>query len=309
MHLLPIITGLGLAFGGIPVYHWIEYACHIQPLAEDEGYLWPNLVFVILPLGISILTITGLMLVVYNSVRSRAAASRKWRFGIGQASKLEQAVFWQAFSYLLAFYITWPIMFSVYLFSVDVKAGLGYTMTVAFVEPLQGFNNFLVYIRPTLKARSQHAFGNFNSTCLSRAWRTIIPGPAKHQSQTEGSAVDPDNALRSMDPSVVVAMDIDHSSYRPSEHLGVEQSSGRASSNDREKLSSSGFDSSALGMLPHSVTPMESVPEDECTESEVNGASMPEMPSDNGIARSGTDRTHTSLFQASSVPEDEFAHP
>ena len=61
---------------------------------------------------------------------------------------MTKTVFWQCLFYALAFYITWPILFSVYLASVDLNGPLGLTLTVAFVAPLQGFNNFLVYIRP-----------------------------------------------------------------------------------------------------------------------------------------------------------------
>lgn len=98
----------------------------------------------VLPLGLSIIAITAAMLVVYVKVRERARASSKWTFGIGKANTLEKQVFWQCFFYVLAFYTTWPILFAVYLASVDIGGPYGLTMTIAFVVPLQGFNNFLV---------------------------------------------------------------------------------------------------------------------------------------------------------------------
>ena len=91
----------------------------------DNTYLFPVMLFVIIPLGFSIVVITASMLIVYGAVRSRAGASRKWSFGVGSASKLEQAVFWQCLFYVMAFYITWPIMFAVYLGSVGVDGPLG----------------------------------------------------------------------------------------------------------------------------------------------------------------------------------------
>jgi hypothetical protein len=39
-------------------------------------------------------------------------------------------------------------MFSVYLGSVDAEGPLRLSMTVAFVTQLQGFSNFLVFVRP-----------------------------------------------------------------------------------------------------------------------------------------------------------------
>jgi hypothetical protein len=57
MHAVPLLIGFGLAFEGIPIYHWMEYACHILP--PPEGTLWSALVFVVVPLGISIISITA----------------------------------------------------------------------------------------------------------------------------------------------------------------------------------------------------------------------------------------------------------
>lgn len=129
--------------------HRFEYGCHITPPPDNP--LWPVMIFVVVPLGISIAAITCSMLFVYCHVRKQSAASRKWSFGIGRANSLEKDVFWQCVSYVLAFYITWPIMFAVYLASVDIEGPLGLTILVAFVAPLQGFNNFLVFITPKVK--------------------------------------------------------------------------------------------------------------------------------------------------------------
>lgn len=153
LHGLPLLAGLGLAFGGIPVYHWIEYGCHLETLPDAD--LWVVMVFVVAPLGISILCITGSMIVVYVTVRKQAAKAKKWRLGANKKKSkkpsLEQEVLEQCVFYVLAFYVTWPILFSVYLKSIDVGGPIGLTVLVAFVAPLQGFNNFLVYVRPRIK--------------------------------------------------------------------------------------------------------------------------------------------------------------
>ena len=150
LHGFPLLIGLGLAFGAIPSYHWIDYGCHILPYSPkyNEGELWSILVFVVLPLGFSITSISAAMLVVYWKVSRQTAKAKKWQLGKGSINQLESQVFWQCLFYVLAFYITWPILFSVYLASVDVNGPLGLTLTVAFVAPLQGFNNFLVFVRP-----------------------------------------------------------------------------------------------------------------------------------------------------------------
>ena len=78
------------------------------------------------------------MFVVYWTVRNQALKARKWNLGANQASTMEHAVMWQCLLYVCAFYITWPIMFGVYLFSVDENGPFALTITVAFVAPLQG---------------------------------------------------------------------------------------------------------------------------------------------------------------------------
>jgi len=122
----------------------------------------------VIPLGFSVFSITVSMLVVYLSVRRNARASRKWSFGVGKTT-LEAKVFWQALFYTLSFYITWPIFFSVYIASTDYKTGYDkgrYALPaiVSFVAPLQGFTNFLVYIRPRLSGCCQSHLNKFGSS-------------------------------------------------------------------------------------------------------------------------------------------------
>ena len=152
LHGFPLLIGMGLALGAIHKYHWIDYGCHILPYSpkHNEGELWPVLVFVALPLGFSIVAITAAMLVVYWKVRRQSSRAKKWQLSKGSLNELESQVFWQCVYYVLAFYITWPILFSVYLASVDTEGPLGLTLTVAFFAPLQGFNNFLVFVRPKM---------------------------------------------------------------------------------------------------------------------------------------------------------------
>lgn len=196
MHALPIITGVGLALGGIPVYEAMEYGCHIKPLAPPDRMdsLWAELVFIVLPLGLSIIAITAAMLLVYCKVRQQTAATQKWAFGISRASTMQKAVFFQCFFYLLAFYVTWPILFSVYLASIDINGPLGLSMLVAFVAPLQGFNNFLVYMRPRIVA-----------FCTRISERIISQCNASQSQATENVRVSSRDPIVSMGPSAALA--------------------------------------------------------------------------------------------------------
>lgn len=220
MHLVPVTVGLVLAFAGIPFYHWLEYGCHIEPFTIDEdeeykGYLWAVLLFVVVPLGLSILTITASMAFVYNSVRKRSAASRKWSFGINKASKLEQAVFWQCLFYVMAFYVTWPIVFAVYLASIDAGGPLWLAITVAFVAPLQGFSNAVVYIRPKLQNRNKASnrrpgSGRFCSSrrliaCFKRECAEAPTSTVADTAVTVGTS-STEEELRGVDPSLAIAL-------------------------------------------------------------------------------------------------------
>jgi hypothetical protein len=144
LHGLPLLVGFTLAFAAIPQYGLMVYVCHLEPpSAFGNGQFWPILVFVVIPLSIAIVSITACMTLVYCKVRQQSATSKKWTLGIGSASKMEQVVFWQAFFYVFAFYVTWPPMFAVYLASIDEKGPFGLTCLIAVLAPLQGFLNFL----------------------------------------------------------------------------------------------------------------------------------------------------------------------
>ncbi|CAB9523323.1 expressed unknown protein [Seminavis robusta] len=228
LHGVPCMLGLGLALGALGSYNFMGYACHLLP--HPEGSLGTVLLFVIIPLGLSIVVITSCMLVVYSKVRARAGASRKWSLGVGAASKMEQAVFWQCLFYVMAFYITWPIMFAVYLGSVGVNGPLGLALTIAFVAPLSGFTNFLVYIRPKLIGRDN---GRLSTTSRRRSSQSVRASSSvlvsavlrmlrRHEISTadedvEGQAQIPDHK---MDPSVAIAMEMPNPTPAPSDMGG-----------------------------------------------------------------------------------------
>jgi len=52
LHGFPLGVGILLAFGGIPIYDWFEYGCHLLP--PPDGKRWPIYVFAVGPLGFAI---------------------------------------------------------------------------------------------------------------------------------------------------------------------------------------------------------------------------------------------------------------
>ncbi|GAX19444.1 hypothetical protein FisN_19Hh016 [Fistulifera solaris] len=145
---VPLVIGTGLALGAIPFYDWFEYGCHFLP--PPDGPAWPVYIFAVIPLAISILSIITSMGFVYYRVRAQAQASQKWSMQRGAPSGLQTRVFYQCLWYVLSFLISWPILFAVYLASIDVNGPYGFTLIIAMLAPLQGFNNFCVYLRPKL---------------------------------------------------------------------------------------------------------------------------------------------------------------
>jgi len=163
LHGLPVTTGLVLAVTGIPFYDVMEYGCHISP--PPDGPMWNVLVFAIIPIGFSVAIITFSMVYVYVHVRKHARASQKWSLkqktkmnAAGKikknhksSSSLETQVFWQAVLYTMSFYIAYPFLIAIHAFSANSDSN-AFTLsaTVAFLAPLQGFTNFLVYTRPRM---------------------------------------------------------------------------------------------------------------------------------------------------------------
>jgi len=86
-----LLIGFGLAFAGIPYYDYYVYGCHFKPY--PYGPLWIVLVFAVIPISFSVLSITISMLFVYLAVRRTSRSSRRWRLGVGNDS-MEAKVFW-----------------------------------------------------------------------------------------------------------------------------------------------------------------------------------------------------------------------
>jgi hypothetical protein len=211
LHVVPVLVGFGLAFGGLTRYGWFEYGCHIQP--SPEGEMRDALLFVVVPIGLSIVCITFAMLAVYLSVRSKSRASRRW--SSGSSGTLERYVFWQALFYTLSFYMTWPVVFCVYVGGLDARSSrYGFSVLVAFVAPLQGFNNFLVYVRPKSYQRlgeAQKRDACSICVCLYPNHPTIVSGdeqPRKDIGFDEPVGVaEVSRQPRNTDPSVAIAME------------------------------------------------------------------------------------------------------
>jgi hypothetical protein len=211
---IPLLVGLGLALTGLPVYHWIEYGCHLNSL-QFSGELWAILTLVVVPLSLSILFISGSMVYVYMNVRQKTRKALQWSLSSQNQERMLQQVFWQCLLYSLAFYITWPILFSVYLGSVEFDGPLGLSLTVAFVMPLQGFTNWLVFIRIPVTNVIRRRYQNMSSAFYSL--RMLIARNGENSGGTSEEGVSGNSSFRvdmgnvpkpdeSVDPSALMAL-------------------------------------------------------------------------------------------------------
>lgn len=166
------MLGFALAFGILPVYDRFEYGCHLAPPDNFEWKnMWKVLFFSVCPIGCSILFITCSMIYLYWRVRGKARASSQWRMSQGsRRKKVENQVFWQALLYTGSFYVTWPIVFAVYVGNVDKETNSYiFAALVSFLAPLQGFNNFLVYARTHAAVEALSARVRITVTSFSRS--------------------------------------------------------------------------------------------------------------------------------------------
>lgn len=259
---IPLLIGLGLAFAGLPFYENMIFLCYI-PRGDQSGSYAEILIFLFIPLSLSVLITSVNMTAVYLKVRRQFAESRRWRisqralmtqtestrsaqWGRGRIVEsikkgfrnikkkateppqarvcLEREMFWQCLLYLGVFYLTWSFLLVSQLGRFIHNQPLW--VCVWLVAPSQGFFNFLVYIRPT-------AARNY------REWR--------HRRYTESRSR---NASRDTDPSLQAS----------SPHRKHAHSSPNVSDTHNATITERGIDladGDCEGRDPEGLTPVE----------------------------------------------------
>lgn len=153
---IPVVIGFALAFGGLPFYDWLPIVCQVAyfPLEDNLG---PVLGFIILPISLTILFLTIIMVVIYRGfVREihEKTHSKKYK-------QMATVVFWQAMFYLIAFMISWPaILGGVIKGGIDGSVPYWFGFFMAFVAPIQGFVNGLVYFHSRIYSQYQVVLTN-----------------------------------------------------------------------------------------------------------------------------------------------------
>ena len=115
-----------------------------------------SIIFNIIPTSISIAATSINMILVYLKVRGQYQTAQKWSLTARAANRqktagqiLSDEVFWQSVLYLSAFYLSYSFIFASQ-FVKEVNEHYWFWILQAAITPLQGFFNFLIYIRPRL---------------------------------------------------------------------------------------------------------------------------------------------------------------
>ena len=176
VYAVTIFLQLALSVTGIPLdlYGPMLHVCSVRSPPLTDTWL-PTIIFVLVPICVCLLGIALATAALFASVYKLERASAKWRLAKrAGGNSMTGKVFWRCFWFLLAFYVSYPLVLSSYLVKFEAK---NYAFWVAFTicSPLQGFLNFLVYyqrsIYKTFKwPRTSNAFSMF-STRISNGCR------------------------------------------------------------------------------------------------------------------------------------------
>lgn len=145
LHGTPIAIGCVFASATLQYYSWHPLVCFLPVFPWGE-VADKTMGLVVVPICVSILIISALMVSVYWKVRRQFGRAAKYLYGAGS---MHEKVLWQSVSYVMAFLVAWPIIVAV-VFHTGMAGSIPYweVALLATVGPLQGFMNAVVYFRP-----------------------------------------------------------------------------------------------------------------------------------------------------------------
>jgi hypothetical protein len=220
-HLPPCVVGLGLALAGIPHYQYLFFVCHIPPPPLVQTRRLIN-IFSVIPILFALTMTSFSMVLIYLHVRKTDRAANKWRYethlsGAAAASgssmsrngailssstargmsgrrqstrgrrrtaggQLSNAVWWQAFFYMVSFAVAWPVYFVANYQT--LKEDYPFWIAVVCLNPLQGILNAAVYFRPSIARRLKvWQVKTFSSGGVSQSRGTGSPPISQQPSQ------------------------------------------------------------------------------------------------------------------------------
>ena len=140
IHLGICSLGLGLAFGVIPFAFPDWKWCYLGP-PVITGSILPGIFFFMLPIGLSIVSMTVFTILLLNYVR-KIEGNTPRRLGGTNRPSLAKRTLWQSCWFLLVFYIVWPIQFIAFVVEITEDTYWLYVLA-ALLGPLQGKSVFI----------------------------------------------------------------------------------------------------------------------------------------------------------------------
>ena len=187
LYILPAISAIFLALGGLKFYDYLPWGCWIRTPPFSESYLPASLfgiVWIILSTSVS----TAAVITIFITVFRQTSISAKWR---ANEREIATEVYHQGLFYLINLYLSWPII--VVGIFITGSQNFVFWCLVFFFAPIQvrlihsrvrgilrsihitsqthsicrrstkGFTNFLVYVRPRIIRRIRNKSGQKKS--------------------------------------------------------------------------------------------------------------------------------------------------
>ena len=146
VHVAVGVCGVSLAIGTIPFIEAQFGVCGILPPLTSSQ--WQVSLFYTTPVSIVLFTLTASTAGICRKVYMQQQRARKWKLSNGRVSIMRE-VLWQSFWYVMAFYVTLPMMLVSFYAPFEYPRGFWIFIVTAFLAPLQGLMNALVYFHRT----------------------------------------------------------------------------------------------------------------------------------------------------------------
>ena len=144
VHVAAVVCSVGLAVGAIPFIEAQFGVCGILPPLTSSQ--WQVSLFYTAPVSIVLFTLTVSTLAICRSVYIQEKRARKWKF-VKKKLSMTREVLWQSFWYVMAFCVTLPMMLVSFYAPFEYPRGFWIFIVTAFLAPLQGLMNALVYFQ------------------------------------------------------------------------------------------------------------------------------------------------------------------
>ena len=143
VHLVVLLIGFGMAIAALPHIAPQFGVCGIlPPLTAGQ---WQVSLFYTAPVSIVLMSLTVSTVWICVHVYCQQKRVQQWMFD--QRLKLTRMVLWQSFCYVLAFYVTLPVVLLSFYIEFTARRHYWLLFTTAALAPLQGMMNAIVYFQ------------------------------------------------------------------------------------------------------------------------------------------------------------------